>query len=117
MKILFLLALVASCVVSFDADLVDRDVLSTFNINIAESLYSGYLAVSAEGTAQFHYYFVLSDAAKPLTIWLNGGPGCSSAQGFFNENGPVHFLPETSDLVNNQYSWSKAVFAIIKFEV
>lgn len=109
MKVLIITAFLLSLSFAFDADLVDRESLSHFNINIPETLYSGYLPVNADGTAQFHYYFVLSDPLKPLTIWLNGGPGCSSAQGFFNENGPIHFLPETATLVNNKHSWSTVV--------
>jgi carboxypeptidase D len=36
-------------------------------------------------------------------IWLNGGPGCSSMDGFYLENGPVRF--KESKLLPNKYSW------------
>lgn len=47
----------------------------------------------------------------PLILWLNGGPGCSSMDGLFLENGPFRLkLAEdgewTIDL--NEYSWHNA---------
>jgi carboxypeptidase C (cathepsin A) len=53
--------------------------------------------------------FVLTDPKLPVTLWLNGGPGCSSMQGLFNENGPVNFIHRTATLKENQYSWTKLV--------
>ncbi|KAG4925262.1 hypothetical protein JHK87_050802 [Glycine soja] len=55
------------------------------------------------------YYFVESKtdpASKPLVLWLNGGPGCSSlGVGAFSENGP--FRPNGEVLIKNEYSWNK----------
>jgi carboxypeptidase C (cathepsin A) len=51
--------------------------------------YSGYLAASA--TKNLHYYFVESEGSPstdPVMIWMNGGPGCSSLDGFLYEHGP-----------------------------
>lgn len=57
--------------------------------DITEPLYSGYLKVTE--SKQLHYMFVESKNDKktdPVLIWFNGGPGCSSLLGFFQENGP-----------------------------
>lgn len=45
----------------------------------------------------------------PLTLWLNGGPGCSSAGGLFNENGPTFFTFGTTKIEPNPYKWTAVV--------
>lgn len=71
--------------------------------------YSGYVAVDAARKRSLFYYFAeaeLDPATKPLVLWLNGGPGCSSVGvGAFSENGP--FRPSGNALVRNEYSWNK----------
>ncbi|CAI0463707.1 unnamed protein product [Linum tenue] len=43
--------------------------------------------------------------SKPLVLWLNGGPGCSSlGVGAFSENGP--FRPNGQVLIRNEHSWN-----------
>uniref|UniRef100_A0A0E0MFU4 Serine carboxypeptidase-like 45 n=1 Tax=Oryza punctata TaxID=4537 RepID=A0A0E0MFU4_ORYPU len=71
--------------------------------------YAGYIGVDDKGQRALFYYFVeaeLDPATKPLVLWLNGGPGCSSlGVGAFSENGP--FRPSGQVLVKNEYSWNK----------
>ncbi|XP_010682654.2 serine carboxypeptidase-like 45 [Beta vulgaris subsp. vulgaris] len=79
--------------------------------------YSGYVYVSfANQTQNNHnnqkamfYYFIEAETepvSKPLVLWLNGGPGCSSlGVGAFSENGP--FRPAGNRLIINHYSWNK----------
>lgn len=72
--------------------------------------FSGYITVDEKQHRSLFYYFVeaeTSSASKPLVLWLNGGPGCSSVGvGAFVEHGP--FRPTTgNNLVRNEYSWNK----------
>ena len=43
----------------------------------------------------------------PLALYLNGGPGCSSEIGIFQENGPCHFIGNNTEPVLNPYSWNE----------
>ncbi|XP_061358870.1 serine carboxypeptidase-like 45 isoform X1 [Gastrolobium bilobum] len=72
--------------------------------------YSGYIAVDDQHQRALFYYFVEAEedpASKPLVLWLNGGPGCSSfGVGAFEEHGP--FKPgDNNVLLKNDYSWNK----------
>jgi carboxypeptidase D len=81
-------------------------------------LYSGLLDASEDGDKRFFYWLVAPEdpVAKkskdtPLLIWLNGGPGCSSSDGFFLENGPLQFSIQKDGqwkLISNPYSWHLA---------
>ncbi|KZT37407.1 alpha/beta-hydrolase [Sistotremastrum suecicum HHB10207 ss-3] len=67
-------------------------------------------ATSGETRQLFFWYWPSSQptASKTLTIWLNGGPGCSSLAGFLQENGPVSFQPGAKAPVSNPNAWTTA---------
>ncbi|GMY19404.1 serine carboxypeptidase-like 45 [Fagus crenata] len=71
--------------------------------------FAGYITVDEKQNRALFYYFVEAEtqpASKPLVLWLNGGPGCSSIGfGAFVEHGP--FRPSGDNLVKNEYSWNK----------
>ncbi|KAI3790384.1 hypothetical protein L2E82_03380 [Cichorium intybus] len=79
---------------------------------VAFSQFSGYVTVHKKhGRALFYW---LTEAAthnphqKPLVLWLNGGPGCSSiAYGASEEIGPFRINKTLSSLYLNKYSWNK----------
>ncbi|XP_012572179.1 serine carboxypeptidase-like 45 isoform X4 [Cicer arietinum] len=63
--------------------------------------FSGYVTVDEMKQRSLFYYFVESKtnpSSKPLVLWLNGGPGCSSIGiGAFSENGP--FRPNEANML------------------
>ncbi|KAH1257954.1 Serine carboxypeptidase-like 45 [Glycine max] len=72
--------------------------------------YSGYITVDDQNQRALFYYFVEAEkhpTSKPVVLWLNGGPGCSSiGVGALVEHGP--FKPgDNNVLVKNHYSWNK----------
>ncbi|KAF4390145.1 hypothetical protein G4B88_005063 [Cannabis sativa] len=81
----------------------------TFNVGFEH--YSGYVTVNKESERALFYWFIeaLEDPdSKPLVLWLNGGPGCSSiAFGEAEEIGPFHIKPDSKTLYLNPYSWNQ----------
>ncbi|KAG6545933.1 hypothetical protein Mapa_012593 [Marchantia paleacea] len=72
-------------------------------------IFSGYVTVDENNGRALFYYFVEAQSnseSKPLTLWLNGGPGCSSfGAGNFMEHGP--FTIRDNAIVLNPYSWNQ----------
>nr|DBA27812.1 TPA: hypothetical protein GDO54_008269 [Pyxicephalus adspersus] len=73
--------------------------------------YSGYLNVP--GGKYLHYWFVESQqnpSASPVVLWLNGGPGCSSLDGFLTGHGPFLVQEDGNTLKKNPHSWNKVAW-------
>ncbi|KAF5179146.1 Serine carboxypeptidase-like [Thalictrum thalictroides] len=72
--------------------------------------FSGYVTVSKVGERALFYWLteaVHDPLSKPLVIWLNGGPGCSSiAYGASEEIGPFRLNKTGSGLYINNFSWN-----------
>jgi carboxypeptidase D len=88
---------------------VNGSALPDVDFNIGES-YAGTLPISSNknDTNRLWFWFFPSSnplAEKEITIWLNGGPGCSSLVGLLQENGPFLWQSGTYAPVSNPYSW------------
>ncbi|KAI3725803.1 hypothetical protein L1987_65597 [Smallanthus sonchifolius] len=71
--------------------------------------YSGYVTINPNAGRALFYYFVESptdSSTKPLVLWLNGGPGCSSMIGAMSELGPFRINSDGKTLFRNDYAWS-----------
>ncbi|KAK2059143.1 serine carboxypeptidase [Colletotrichum caudatum] len=80
------------------------------HFDIGES-YAGLLPISDDPneTRKLFFWFFPSTAAETpeeVTIWLNGGPGCSSLSGFLTENGVFTWEDGTLAPVQNPYAWT-----------
>ncbi|CAI8608252.1 unnamed protein product [Vicia faba] len=86
-----------------------------FNGTIPSKHYAGYVTVDENHGRSLYYYFVESQgnpSQDPVVLWLNGGPGCSSFDGFIYEHGPFNFEAAKTKgslptLHLNPYSWTK----------
>ncbi|KAL6844876.1 hypothetical protein ACP4OV_025535 [Aristida adscensionis] len=72
--------------------------------------YAGYVTVDDDHRRELFYYFAESPraaACKPLILWLNGGPGCSSlGYGAMSELGPFRVNPDGKTLSRNRHAWN-----------
>ncbi|CAL5363508.1 unnamed protein product [Camellia sinensis] len=80
---------------------------------VSFSQYSGYVTVDKRAGRALFYWLIESPAngkptSKPLVLWLNGGPGCSSvAYGASEEVGPFRVRPDGKTLALSPYAWNK----------
>lgn len=88
---------------------VNGTAIPDVDFDVGES-YAGLLPISQKSneTGQLYFWYFPSQnplAQDEITIWLNGGPGCSSLEGLLQENGPFAWQSGTFKPVQNPYSW------------
>ncbi|KAL5734931.1 hypothetical protein ACOSP7_032792 [Xanthoceras sorbifolium] len=80
--------------------------------NLNFSQYSGYISVDQKAGRALFYWLIEAPvskrpASRPLVLWLNGGPGCSSvAYGASEEVGPFRVCSDGKTLYLNPYAWN-----------
>ncbi|KAI3446020.1 hypothetical protein Pfo_002685 [Paulownia fortunei] len=88
---------------------VDKILMLPGQPSVSFDQYSGYVTVDPKaGRALFYYFTEAEDSSsKPLVLWLNGGPGCSSiGNGALTELGPFRVNPDGKTLWYNKYAWN-----------
>ncbi|OAL20240.1 hypothetical protein AYO20_11512 [Fonsecaea nubica] len=80
------------------------------DFDIGES-YAGTLSIDGNSSNQnqLFFWFFPSDnpaASDEITIWLNGGPGCSSLDGLLQEHGPFLWQSGTYAPLPNPFSFT-----------
>lgn len=94
-----------------EAEEADRITALPGQPKVSFQQFSGYVTVNEVAARALFYW--LTEAAdepssKPLVVWLNGGPGCSSvAYGASEEIGPFRINRTASGLYLNKFSWNK----------
>ncbi|KAJ9312527.1 hypothetical protein DTO271D3_7229 [Paecilomyces variotii] len=87
---------------------VNGSAIPEVDFDIGES-YAGTLPNTPSGNSTLFFWFFPSEnpkASDEITIWLNGGPGCSSLDGLLQENGPFLWQSGTYRPIRNPYSWT-----------
>uniref|UniRef100_A0A1J3CL83 Carboxypeptidase n=1 Tax=Noccaea caerulescens TaxID=107243 RepID=A0A1J3CL83_NOCCA len=111
-----LLLTISSCCASTYVEEQKRDRISELPgqpSNVDFRQYSGYITVNEERGRALFYWLVESPSnrdpkSRPLVLWLNGGPGCSSvAYGAAEEIGPFRVGSDGKTLYPKLYAWNK----------
>lgn len=71
-------------------------------------MYSGLIPVDHHDPSRALFFVFQPTINKPtdeVVIWLNGGPGCSSLEGFLQENGRFIWSTGQGSPTLNPYSW------------
>jgi carboxypeptidase D len=83
------------------------DSLPDIDFDLGE-IYSGQIPVKKNDTSRnlfFVYQPTTGEPVDEVTIWFNGGPGCSSLEGFLQENGRFIWSWGMYNALENPYSW------------
>ncbi|KAJ1823666.1 hypothetical protein GGH91_000621 [Coemansia sp. RSA 2671] len=75
---------------------------------------SGYLDTASDKHSFFWFFEARkrSGCKTPLAVWLNGGPGCSSALGALTELGPCRLSDSGNSTIDNPYAWNENAHVI-----
>ena len=89
---------------------VNGSAIPQVDFDVGES-YAGTLPISSNASDENQLWFWFFPSENPaaddeIVIWLNGGPGCSSLDGFLQENGPISWQSGTYRPIQNPYSWT-----------
>ncbi|KAL0574094.1 hypothetical protein V5O48_007853 [Marasmius crinis-equi] len=68
---------------------------------------SGYVDIDTNTSMYFWFFEARHEPeTAPLTLWLSGGPGCSSMRSLFRAHGPCSVSPDGKTTTLNPFSWN-----------
>src|SRR6201995_5037619 len=73
-------------------------------------MYSGLMPIDMNNTDRALFFVFqprVGDPVDEVTIWMNGGPGCSSLEGFLQETGLIRWTWGQYSPQINDYSWGR----------
>lgn len=93
-----------------DKFFVDGKSIPDVNFDAGPS-WSGLIPISGnpDETRKLFFWFWPSNNVSntdDLLFWTNGGPGCSSLEGFLQENGPISWSWGQAEPTPNKWSWT-----------
>mmetsp|Transcript_17479 Transcript_17479/g.29987 ORF Transcript_17479/g.29987 Transcript_17479/m.29987 type:complete len:529 (+) Transcript_17479:45-1631(+) len=106
-------------VISGDHDLIGS--LPGYEGNLKVKMHAGHISVGTGGKRLFYLFAEAQSnpSTAPVVLWMNGGPGCSSMDGFVYEHGPFNYKLVTEggagrrkgsplgvELTDNPSSWN-----------
>ena len=111
MMLFQLVCALAVLALALGAPALDKiDSLPGWEGELPSDQYSGFLKV--QDGSNLHYWFVEAEvddpSSVPVVAWFNGGPGCSSLDGFIYEMGPF-VVNDDLTLTPREYRWNKQV--------
>ncbi|KAF8477756.1 Alpha/Beta hydrolase protein [Russula ochroleuca] len=89
---------------------VDGANIPLVDFDVGDS-WAGLLPISSdphETRKLYFWYFppTVNGSENDFILWANGGPGCSSLEGFLQENGPISWQYGQANATRNPYSWT-----------
>ncbi|ESK93701.1 carboxypeptidase cpds [Moniliophthora roreri MCA 2997] len=89
---------------------IDGTTVPEVNFDAGPS-WAGLMPISADPneTRKLFFWFWPTtniEHTKNLVFWTNGGPGCSSLEGFLQENGPISWSWGQAEPTPNPFSWT-----------
>lgn len=90
---------------------VDGTKIPDVNFDAGDS-WAGLMPISGdphETRKLFFWFWPTTNASNKndLLFWTNGGPGCSSLEGFLQENGPISWSWGQSEPTPNPFAWTQ----------
>eukprot|EP00475_Leptophrys_vorax_P009208 TRINITY_DN1607_c0_g5_i1.p1 TRINITY_DN1607_c0_g5~~TRINITY_DN1607_c0_g5_i1.p1 ORF type:complete len:572 (+),score=119.60 TRINITY_DN1607_c0_g5_i1:582-2297(+) len=79
--------------------------------NLTYHFFAGFVDINVTSGLKYYYWFFESQndpVNDPVSIWMNGGPGCSSMEQAMNDHGPLR-VDRNAVLYQNPWAWNRLV--------